>query len=145
MDNSHIYEINLRWTSEKKGLLSANELPSLEVATPPQFAGHKGYWSPEHLFVSSVASCIMTTFLAIAELSKLEFISYNCKASGKLEKVDNKYAFTEILIEPEITIKHEKDKDRAIRIIHKAEENCLISRSIRSEVILNPKIVIEQV
>ncbi len=143
MSTSHIYEIELKWTSEKKGTISGDELPSLEVATPPEFSGHKGYWSPEHLFVSSVATCIMTTFLAIAELSKLEFVSYSCKATGKLEKLDNKYAFTEIIIEPIITIKHEKDKERANRIIHKAEENCLISNSIRSEVILNPYIKVE--
>ncbi|MCR4416144.1 MAG: OsmC family protein [Ignavibacteria bacterium] len=141
MSEVHFYEINLKWTEQKKGLLSASGLPDIEVATPPQFSGgHEGIWSPEHLFVSSVAVCIMTTFLAIAELSKLEFVSYESRATGKLEKVDNKYMFTEVTIEPIIKIKYEKDLERAERIIHKAEANCLISNSIKSKVVLNPKI-----
>lgn len=141
MSEFHLYEINLKWTEQKKGLLSASGLPDIEVATPPQFSGgHEGIWSPEHLFVSSVAVCIMTTFLAIAELSKLEFVSYESRATGKLEKVDNKYMFTEVTIEPIIKIKYEKDLERAERIIHKAEANCLISNSIKSKVVLNPKI-----
>ncbi|MEJ5304977.1 MAG: OsmC family protein [Ignavibacteria bacterium] len=141
MSEFHLYEINLKWTEQKKGLLSASGLPDIEVATPPQFSGgHEGIWSPEHLFVSSVAVCIMTTFLAIAELSKLEFVSYESRATGKLEKVDNKYMITEVTVEPIIKIKYEKDLERAERIIHKAEANCLISNSIKSKVILNPKI-----
>jgi organic hydroperoxide reductase OsmC/OhrA len=87
MSEVHFYEINVRWTERKKGLLSSTGLPDIEVATPPQFAGgHEGIWSPEHLFVSSVAVCIMTTFLAIAELSKLEFLSYESRAIGNLKK-----------------------------------------------------------
>ncbi|NPV11210.1 MAG: OsmC family peroxiredoxin [Ignavibacteria bacterium] len=141
MSEFHLYEINLKWTEQKKGLLSASGLPDIEVATPPQFfGGHEGIWSPEHLFVSSVAVCIMTTFLAIAELSKLEFVSYESRATGKLEKVDNKYMITEVTVEPIIKIKYEKDLERAERIIHKAEANCLISNSIKSKVVLNPKI-----
>jgi peroxiredoxin-like protein len=141
MSEAHIYEINLKWTEQKKGLLSSPGLPDVEVATPPQFSGgHEGIWSPEHLFVASVATCIMTTFLAIAELSKLEFVSYESRAKGKLEKVENKFMMTEVTVESIITIKYEKDVERAERIIHKAEANCLISNSIKSKVILNPQI-----
>jgi len=49
---------------------------------------------------------------------------------------------TEVTVEPVIAIKYEKDLDRAERIIHKAEANCLISNSIKSQVILNPQIKI---
>ncbi len=141
MSEAHFYEVNLKWIEQKKGMLTSNGLPDIEVATPPQFSsGHEGIWSPEHLFVSSVAVCIMTTFLAIAELSKLEFLSYESRAVGKLEKVENKYLITEITVEPVIVIKYEKDFERAERIIYKAEANCLISNSIRSKVSLLPQI-----
>lgn len=143
MSEVHFYEINVRWIEQKKGLLTSDGLPNIEVATPPQFSGgHEGIWSPEHLFVSSVAVCIMTTFLAIAELSKLEFISYESRAVGKLEKVENRFLITEVVVEPVIKIKYEKDLERAGRIIQKAEANCLISNSIKSKVILKPEIKI---
>jgi len=40
------------------------------------------------LFVSAISSCLMTTFLANAENSKLEFICFDCEAKGKLEMVE---------------------------------------------------------
>lgn len=39
---------------------------------PPEFGGPERTWSPEHLFVAAVSSCLMTTFRAIAEMSELE-------------------------------------------------------------------------
>jgi len=141
MNDAHFYEVNVKWDSLRKGTLSSPTLNDIEVATPPQFpGGHEGIWSPEHLFVASSAICLMTTFLAIAELSKLEFESYDSKATGKLEKVDGKFMISEIILEPKIKIKHEKDIERAERIIHKAEANCLISNSMKTKITLNPTI-----
>jgi organic hydroperoxide reductase OsmC/OhrA len=63
---------------DRKGKLCSPELskengPCIEVATPPEFPkGMPGIWSPEHLFTAAVSSCLMTTFLAIAENSKQE-------------------------------------------------------------------------
>jgi hypothetical protein len=36
------YENGIEWTGENKGLLSVTGLPSLQVATPPEFGGHEG-------------------------------------------------------------------------------------------------------
>jgi organic hydroperoxide reductase OsmC/OhrA len=116
----------------------------IEVATPPEFPkGIPGIWSPEHLFTASISSCLMTTFLAIAENSKLEFISFECQSTGKLEQVDGKYLMTEVLLEPKVTIPDEKDREKAERVLQKSEAACLISNSVKSKVIM--KISIEVV
>jgi organic hydroperoxide reductase OsmC/OhrA len=71
------YEVNLSWTENRKGIVSSPVLEkTTEVATPPEFPkGMEGIWSPEHLFVAAIESCLMTTFLSVAENSKLEFTS----------------------------------------------------------------------
>jgi len=84
----------------------------------------------------------MTTFLAIAENSKLEFTGFACDAKGKLDQVEGKYLMTEVLLEPTVTIVHEKDRERAERVLVKAEAACLISNSIKSKVSMNPRIVV---
>ena len=124
----HDYVVDVEWKADRKGMLSAPGLPdTLEVATPPQFPkGMEGIWSPEHLFVAAVNSCLMTTFLSIAENSKLEFTGFDCKASGKLSMVDNKYQMTEVTLMPVLTINNEKDRERALRILEKSEAACLI-------------------
>lgn len=65
----------------------------------------EGIWSPEHLFVAAIESCLMTTFLAVAENSKLEFVSFSSHATGKLDKVDGKFMMTEVLLRPTLVIK----------------------------------------
>lgn len=143
---SHYYQVNVDWKSDRKGTLSSPELsgangPCIEVATPPEFPkGIPGYWSPEHLFTAAVSSCFMTTFLAIAENSKLSFSSFKCESKGKLELVEGKYLMTEIILEPYVTILDEEDRAKAERLLQKAEAACLISNSINSKVILNTNI-----
>lgn len=139
---AHYYTVNVTWKMNRLGELSSSELTDkLEVATPPPFAkGVEKIWSPEHLFTASVNSCYMTTFLAIAENSKLEFTAFECSAKGKLEQVEGKYAITEITLSPVLKLVSDKDKERAERILQKSEAACLISNSIKSKVSLQTTI-----
>jgi len=94
----YLYETDVEWIGERKGDLESPGLASLQVASPPEFQGHQGMWTPEHYFVASVNSCFMTTFLAIAEMSRLELVSFDSKATGKLDKVEGAgYQMTEEL------------------------------------------------
>ena len=134
----HYYNVNLNWSTNRKRQISSPELTdTIEVATPPQFPkGEEGIWSPEHLLTAAVNSCFMTTFLAIAENSRLEFKDFSCTSKGKLEKADGKYLMTEIILEPTLIILNEADKEKAERILQKSEAACLISNSIKSKVSL---------
>ena len=141
--DSHFYNVNISWTKDRQGEMSSPELSTkVEIATPPQFPkGVEGIWSPEHLFTSAVASCLMTTFLSIAENSKLEFTAFSCKSSGKLEQVEGKFLMTEVILEPTVTIINESDREKAERVLQKSEQHCLISNSIKSKISMNTTIV----
>ena len=141
MENSYFYNTEVEWTGERHGDLRAPVLPNLQVDAPPEFKGHDGVWTPEHLFVAAVNSCFMTTFLAIAENSKLEFESFKADAKGKLQKLEGQgFIMTEVELHPKLVISHARDAERANRILEKAEKNCLISNSIKSETKLVPEI-----
>ncbi len=144
MENIFYYKTNVTWKFRRIGELNEGGMTPITVATPPEFPGGvPNTWSPEHLFVASVNVCLMTTFLAIAENSKLDFVEYSSDAEGKLEKVDGRYLISEIILNPKISVKSEKDIERAQRIIEKAEHHCLISNSIKSNIVLNPIVFIE--
>lgn len=140
----HIYEVDLSWLADRKGALSSPVLNhSIEVATPPEFPkGMAGIWSPEHLFISAISSCLMTTFLAIAENSKLEFVKFSCQAIGKLDKVDKKMMVTEVTLKPTLTISDASQKEKALRVLEMSEKACLISNSVVSKIIFEPTVVI---
>lgn len=141
----HLYIVDISWTKERQGEMSSPELSTvIEIATPPQFPnGVEGIWSPEHLFTSAVASCLMTTFLSIAENSKLEFTAFSCKSHGKLEQIEGKFLMTEVILEPTVTIANESDREKADRVLQKSEQHCLISNSIKSKVTMNTKIILK--
>jgi peroxiredoxin-like protein len=144
---SHQYNVNLKWNAERVGEVSSPELNSkIEVATPPQFPkGVEGVWSPEHFFTAAVNSCFMTTFLAIAENSRLDFKEFNCNAVGILDQVEGKYLMTEVILNPTLVITKEEDKEKALRVLDKSEKACLISNSINSKVSLNPIVTVPEI
>jgi peroxiredoxin-like protein len=136
----YLYQTAVKWTDQRKGIISCAEKPDVQVATPPEFKGHGGIWSPEDLFVASANVCLMTTFLAVAERAGLAFSSYESTAEGRLELVEGKFQFTAITIRSYITLKSGDDADKAKELIEKAERNCLISNSMKTNVILEPVI-----
>lgn len=141
---THYYEVDLHWQNTRKGTLSSQVLnDEITVVTPPEFKGGiQGEWSPEHLFTAAASSCLMTTFLAIAENSKLDFISFDANALATLEMVDGVYMISKIVIKTTVSIRQEEDKAKAIRVIEKAEKACLISNSMKSQVIVVPNIIV---
>ncbi len=142
----HFYNVDILWSKDRKGMMCSPELNvasasggCIEVATPPEFPkGMPGIWSPEHLFTAAVSSCLMTTFLSIAENSKLDFVSFQCSSKGKLEQRDGKFLMTEVSLFPVVTVRSEQDRERALRVLQKSEANCLISNSIKSVVTMSP-------
>jgi organic hydroperoxide reductase OsmC/OhrA len=137
----YYYATEVDWINGRSCALGAPGMPDIEITPPPEFHGTQGIWTPEHLFVASVSCCYVTTFLAIAELSNLEFSAISCGATGKLEKVGGSgFEVTEITLRPNLVLRHTRDLERAGRILEKAERNCLISKSIRSAVRLQPQI-----
>lgn len=139
---AHFYNVNISWKQDRKGEMSSPELSqSVEIATPPQFPkGMENIWSPEHLFTAAVSSCLMTTFLAIAENSRLESVNFECSSKGKLEQVEGKFLMTEVILEPVVTIENESDREKAERVLQKSEANCLISNSVKSKITMIPQI-----
>ncbi len=145
MQVEHSYEVDVNWVKDRIGILYSPELnDEVQVATPPQFPkGVDKIWSPEHLFTAAINSCLMTTFLSVAESSKLEFHKFTSKAYGKLEMIDGKYLMSEVTLVPSLTIYREEDKEKALRLLNKSEALCLISNSIKSNIIFEPQIKIK--
>jgi len=140
MENKYFYTTEVEWTGDRHGDLRAPVLPQLQVDAPPEFKGHDGVWTPEHLFVASVNSCFMTTFLAIAENSKLDFVSFKANARGKLEKLDGHgFMMTEITLHPKLMISHQRDAERATRILEKRKNTSLSPNRLKRRRNLNRK------
>lgn len=130
----HNYQTNLRWTDEKKGILSCDGKPDINVACPPEFGGHPGIWSPEDIFLASVEICTMTTFLWYVNKENLSIKSYDSEANGTVEMSGGVFQFSSITIKVRIGISSEDDRSRVEKMMKKVERACLITNSIRTDV-----------
>ena len=147
MIKSHDYEVELVNTGLKTGVMAAAAagLAAVEVASPPEFGGPAGVWSPEHLFVGALSTCLMTTFRSIAAASGLEIIEYSDQASGHLQRGDDRlFSFDKVTLRPRVVIADETKVERTLRLLHKAEAVCLVSRSVASEVTIEPTVEVRE-
>jgi len=137
-----IFTTDLHWFEDKIGVVSSPSLKSLSVSTPPEFGGPEGEWSPEHLFLSSITSCFMSTYLVFVNKMKIENTGFECTATGQVEIVDGKYKFTYIHIYPRAFVGNDADVERAKVAMEKTKKYCLISNSVNAEIVQHPEVVI---
>lgn len=115
--------------------------PDLEVSTPPEFSGPKGFLSPGALFIASACTCYMTAFFSVAEGARLNYEDLTCRADGTVEELEGKgFRFTEINLYPELIIGDDEEEKLAERVLEMSEKNCLVTNSIACKVTVNPTI-----
>lgn len=142
--HQYYFEVQLDWQEGKKGLLTAADVKgSIEVATPPQFSGGVPHiWSPEHLFLSSLSSCLMTTYLAIAEKKRLNVCDFSCNAIGQIQLVEGHLEFTTINLFPKIYVEKEADIPVANEVLLKTYKHCIIANSIKPLLVHHGEVLI---
>lgn len=145
MEALHVYRVNAVSTIPRSGVATAEGIqPSITFSAPPEFQGVIGLWTPEHFLVAGVASCYVTTFSGISEISHFHYASLELETEGVLEKLDGALQFTKFILRPVLRIASEEMRERALRILEKAEKGCLIARSLKCPVELHPEIIVEQ-
>src|SRR5215475_4017345 len=138
----YVFNALAEWTLRRSGIIEQTGAApeSIDFSAPPEFHGEENKWSPETLLLASVAACFISTFDAIAEYSGFAFHALSVNAEGIVARATGKLQFTHISIKPTVEIEHEADFERALKLLEKTKESCLISRSLSAEVILLPEV-----
>jgi peroxiredoxin-like protein len=134
------YRTQITWLGSRAGMIKSEGKPEFRVASPPEFKGEAGIWTPEDLLVAAVDSCTMTTFAAFSQRLNLPVLSYSSKAEGILEFVDGRYQFTKIILRPSIFVETPDAVAQVEKTIHNAHESCFVANSIKAEVVIEPVI-----
>jgi organic hydroperoxide reductase OsmC/OhrA len=130
----HEYKNKITWTEDKKGNLTLEDKPSLEISTPEDFGGPRGYLAPEDLFVASINSCIMTTFLYFTGRRNIDIKSYESEAVGKVSKGKSGLFFSEIIVTLHVELKDGNNTQVLSKLIETAKKYCLISNSVKTKI-----------
>jgi organic hydroperoxide reductase OsmC/OhrA len=128
----HSFQVTAHWKEGFRGEMVPSGISRpVPFAVPKEFGGPGGEWTPEHFFAASAGACVMATFLSIAQASKLEVKGYSSEAGCSMEKGDAGYRITAVTLDVKVTVGAEKDRDRAQRMLEKAEKICPISNAMK--------------
>jgi peroxiredoxin-like protein len=141
---SHVFRTSARRTGERTWEMSGQADQAIPGGPPRQFGGDGAGWSPEELLLASVSSCHLSTFLAYSRRKGLEFVSYESEIEGLLEHTGKTFAFTKITVRPKVVVKSPEDVETARQYLHRAEELCYMSNSVKAEVVVEPEVIVEQ-
>lgn len=136
----HHYPVSATASVEGPVGLEGKGLPPMESEAPAEYGGPGNRWSPETLLVASAADCVILTFRAVAQASKLAWERIDCDAEGVLDRVDGVTRFTELHYRVRLAVPEGSGADRARRLVEKAERSCLVSRSLALEPTLEVEI-----
>jgi organic hydroperoxide reductase OsmC/OhrA len=116
---------------------------SSSPAVVPLPMSDAGAVDPEEAFVASLASCHMLWFLSITAKRGYTVDAYADDASGVMAKnAAGRLAMTAVTLRPLVTFSGAKLPDRAAldALHHAAHEECFIAASIRSAVVIEPRL-----
>jgi organic hydroperoxide reductase OsmC/OhrA len=142
------YHTDVVWQGEHLGQVTLGNGPQMEFSAPPQAHGRAGVLTPEDAFVAAANTCIMLMFLWACERFKLDLVHYSCRAEGTKEVAfDLTETFTHVRLWPQITVRAAAAEVAAIearvqRALAAAQKYSLVANSLRSQVIIEPQIII---
>lgn len=144
------YHTTVRWSGEHWGHLVMGNGPEYEFSAPPDAHGHEGVFTPEDAFVAAANTCVMMMFLWAAKRFKLNLLGYECRTEGtKRIELDRTEIFSRLEFRPRIRVSAGGEEREAVearirRALASAQKYSLVANSVKSEIVVDPEIVIEE-
>jgi len=139
---THNYQVKTEWTGnlgqgtsgyknyDRSHILKVKGKAVIEASSDPSFRGDPTRHNPEELFLSSLSSCHMLWFLHLCSMEEVIVLDYIDQAEGiMIEENNGKGKFTEVTLNPMITIKEERMASKLDSIHQKANQMCFIANS----------------
>jgi uncharacterized OsmC-like protein len=121
----------------------------MDFSAPPDAHGFPDVFTPEDAYVAAANTCVMM-FIWAAERFKLKLLSYECRTEGtKHVELDRTDIFTRLHFRPLIRVAADGDRrevveSRVRRALQSAQKYSLVANSVKSEIVIEPEITIEE-
>jgi organic hydroperoxide reductase OsmC/OhrA len=143
MAGLHHFKTTINWTGNKgKGTvdyrsydrdhqISIDGKPPIAGSAEAAFRGDKSKYTPEDLLVSSLSACHMLWYLHLCAVNGVIVAAYVDHAVGLMEEnKDGTGQFTEVILNPEVTVAHLQMVEKANSLHADANKMCFIARSV---------------
>ncbi len=149
MSQTATYHTTVSWKGEHWGHVVMGNGPEYDFSAPPDAHGHAGVFTPEDAYVAAANTCVMMMFIWATERFKLKLLSYECRTEGtKLVELDRTEIFTRLHFQPVIRVAANGEapatvETRVRRALQSAQKYSLVANSVKSEIVVDPEIVID--
>ena len=155
MQTQHQYTATIKWTGNKgtgtdhyrnyersHEIIIENKI-AIAGSSDPAFRGDGTKHNPEDLLIASLASCHMLWYLYVCAEAGVIVTSYIDHALGTMTETHNGGGrFTEVILNPIVTVTQDDMIAKANELHKKANELCFIANSVNFPVRHNPRAVI---
>lgn len=151
MNGQHQYQLTIQWTGnkgtgtsnyrayERSHEIIADNKATILASSDPAFRGDKTRYNPEELLVASLSSCHMLWYLHLCSEAGVIVTDYTDNATGTMMETENGGGhFTEVLLNPVVTVTDNSMIEAATALHAKANELCFIANSVNFKVGHNP-------
>lgn len=137
-----VYSNHVVWKGEHLGFTSCDNGTAMDFSAPPTLHGHPQMMTPEDAYMMAVNTCVHMMVIWAVERFKLDLISFECQAIGEVEEfIDKTSWFKKVTLQPQITVRGSSEKT-VLRALDMARKYSTIAESLKSEVIMEPKVII---
>lgn len=147
----HNYSLTIQWTGNqgagtnsytaynRNHSLLIEGKPDINLSSDPSFRGEKSRHNPEELFVASLSSCHMLWYLHLCAEAGIIVIDYTDQATGVMQESSTGGGrFSEVALNPVVTVTEASMIETANRLHQKANELCFIANSVNFKVLHFP-------
>ncbi|HEV7886708.1 MAG TPA: OsmC family protein [Acidimicrobiales bacterium] len=113
------------------------------MSSDPAFRGDARLCNPEQLLVLAAASCQLLSFLAVAARTRIDVVAYEDEGEGEMPEDDQPMRLTRITLRPRITVAGDVAESRVRHLVKVAHRECFIANSLRTEILVEPVIVVD--
>ncbi|AIQ35848.1 hypothetical protein R50345_15180 [Paenibacillus sp. FSL R5-0345] len=134
----HPFILNAVWNGGRNsdGTIETGQLKT-QISIPKEMGGPGVGTNPDEMLLGAAATCYLITLAAMMERSGLTTSSLKLTSEATVDVTNNIFTYEAIKHSPIITLTKdasEDDIEKAIRIAHKAEDSCMISRAVAGNV-----------
>jgi len=142
MKKIHPYQLSVKWTGntgtgtsdyrtyDRSHTISVQQKADILGSSDPSFRGDPSRHNPEELLVASLSTCHMLWYLHLCSENGVVVIDYIDQATGTMaETADGGGHFTEVTLQPTVTVTNESMFEKALALHQQANKRCFIANS----------------
>lgn len=143
MNARHNYKLTVKWTGnkgtgtsnykefERSHAILVDKKTEILGSSDPAYRGDKTKHNPEDLLLASISSCHMLWYLHLCTVAGIIVTDYIDNATGIMIETENGGGkFTEVTLNPIVTITNISMTEKANELHKKANELCFVANSL---------------